>query len=329
MSTNLFNYFAGANDARKHAGIDFNLKNEWLSNHVHGYTLSRIPQSATKIVNELIRTQGSGDYGLISTGLLGIVESGQTEKSVPYWRNCATLYQLLTISIEFVENEKMRDKNTVHQASWMPLFVAYCNGASFEDLAQNFSIPEDKIRRKAVEDNWLSHRTALPLVTNPGMTAETALAKVESGLTPSVAAKFKVIEENREKNLKAFEELRDHAVAQVKAFKDGSARVERAWNNKGSVVTHEAAPGPGDWVNLATYLRTIAEGTYAALGDRASGAKNDGSSAPAAANLASGPAITIILPAAVAQPREARTPLDTDSQVIDLTDVKLTNPDKP
>lgn len=223
----------------------------------------------------------------------------------------------------------MREGKSVHQVQWMPVFVAYCNGTSFEDLALNFDIPEDKIRRKAVEDNWLTNRTALPLVTNPGMTAEVALERVESGLTPSVAAKFKVIEENRQKNLAAFEELREHAIAKIKAFKDGTARVERAWNNKGVVVTHEAEPGPGDWVNIATYLRTIAEGTYAALGDRAAGAKNDGSSAPAAATMPSGPAITIILPAAVAQPREARTPLGSDSQVIDLSDVKVIDPDKP
>ena len=83
----------------------------------------------------------------------------------------------------------------------------------------------------------------------------------------------------------------------------------------------EVEPGPGDWVNIATYLRTISEGTYRALGDFQSQEK-PGQDAPAGAAGPATPAITIILPGAIALPRQERSVNEerNKGQVIDLRD---------
>jgi hypothetical protein len=113
---------------------------------------------------------------------------------------------------------------------------------------------------------------------------------------------------------------------QVQALKSGELRVERLFNGKLGILRAETAPTTGDWVNIATYARTIADGTYRALGDF-QGQDKPGSDAPAGTVNAAQPSITIILPAAIAVPRAERQITEAkQGQVIDLTPVAPESP---
>lgn len=200
--------------------------------------------------------------------------------------------------------------------SWQAAFVAYCNGAPEEEISQIFDIPEGTLRNRMVMENWRKLRDEV-LVCRAGQ---------ESALPAKVDAKLKLIQENRAENLKVFGKLREHLLKVVTALAEGTGEapglaLEKQWHNKGSVVRAAVAPGPGDWVNIATYARTVAEGTYRALGDFAAQEK-PGSDAPTGAAPPTAPAITIILPAAIAAPRQERViEEDKPGQVIDLTQV--------
>lgn len=205
------------------------------------------------------------------------------------------------------ENKYLVPKHPFERA-----FALFCHGEPVEDIAMQLNIPLNVLEKRANGEKWVELRNKMPV------------QMVKSELPAEAEAQFRLIAENREKNLAVFVELRDHVIEQVKALKDGRLKVKKHWNNKGVVVEKETEPSTGDLVNIATYARTIAEGTYRALGDFGSDGKGP-SNPSAAAGVPSAPAITIILPAAIAQPRQNRA---DDSQIIDLTDVKV-SPEEP
>ena len=217
---------------------------------------------------------------------------------------------------------------------WQAAFVAYCNGSPIDEIAQVFDIPLDKVHRHMAAEGWAGLRARLPLVTLQQTTTDGQMVKEGEGtecmgrrgtpqaLVPAVAAKLELIQQNRDANLAVFVQLREHLVENVRGLRDGTLKIERLFHFKGSVVEHASTPGPGDWVNIAAYARTIAEGTYRALGDFQSQEKA-GQDAAAGASAPSGPAITIILPNVIASPREERV---LQSEVIDCQATTVTEP---
>lgn len=192
---------------------------------------------------------------------------------------------------------------------WQAAFVAFVGGAPTDEISQVFEIPAETLKRRMELENWAKLRDSVMVQV---------ASQVNTNLPERVEAKLKLIEDNRKANLEIFAKLREHLLEEVNALRDGRLKLEKHWNFKGMVVTKEVNPGPGDWVNIATYARTIAEGTYRALGDFAAQEK-PGSDAPAGAGAPQPPAITIILPGAIAQPREQRAVTDAKAgQVIDL-----------
>jgi len=203
----------------------------------------------------------------------------------------------------------------VPKIPWQAAFVAYCNGTPEEEIAQVFNIPFATLKQRMSFEGWHGLRSKLPLAVIPANGGE-------SGLPARVEAKLQLIAENRQKNLGVFVELRDRLIEKLQAWKAGTLKVEKAFNNKGVIVTHEAAPGPGDWVNIATFAQTIAQGTYKALGDMAAQDKPGQDSPAGQVNTPQGPAITIILPGVVALPRQDRAVDDARAgQVIDVRPV--------
>lgn len=205
---------------------------------------------------------------------------------------------------------------------WEAAFVAFCAGAPIDEISAIFEIPLSTLQSKMTSAGWNGLRGKLPLVTmeqwNPSALAENRAA-AESALPARINAKLEAIEANRQENLKVFTALRDHLIENLRDLQAGKLVVERIFHNKGMITRAEAAPGPSDWVNISTYARTIADGTYRALGDF-QGQEKMGQDAAAGTATAPQPSITIILPGAIAQPRQER-------QVIDLTD--LTPPAAP
>lgn len=206
---------------------------------------------------------------------------------------------------------------------WIQAFVMFCHGTPFEEIAAALDIPIKSLRQKASADQWVKHRANLPVAVQASVNAvandelpisTTEKNRVESGI-PIGQARLQAIVENREKNLKIWDKLREVAIKQIEALGAGTLKVQKVFCFKGMVVTHDAAPGPGDWVNIATFLQTISQGTYRALGDF-QGPEKGQDAAAGALHPPTAPAVTIILPAAISAPREER-------QVFDLQHVKV------
>lgn len=190
--------------------------------------------------------------------------------------------------------------------NWPAVFVAYCNGCPLEELAQVYGIELITLRAYEMNQGWAKLRASIP------QAQETALMK-----PGDAARKLKLIEENRLQNLGIWVELRDHLLTVVRDLKDGKLKIERLFHNKGMIVRDETDPTTGDMVNIAAYAKTIAEGTYRALGDFQAQEKA-GQDASAGAAASGVPAITIILPGVIAAPREQRA---ARGQVIDVAGV--------
>ena len=198
---------------------------------------------------------------------------------------------------------------------WTAAFVAYCNGTPIEEIALVFSIPLDTLKDKIRVDSWNALRSKMALaVVNQD--------NAGSLLPAEVKAKFNLIQENRQKNLDGFVRLRQRFLDQLEQWEQGELKIRKVFNGKDGIRTYDADPGPGDWVNIATFLTQVAQGTYKALGDMAAQDKPGSDALAGQAQLPNMPAITIVLPGVVAYPRHEReikvaqagTVIDVDAQ---------------
>jgi hypothetical protein len=198
-----------------------------------------------------------------------------------------------------------KDNKVQVRTNWEAVFVAYCNGAPVEELAQIFDVTLEQVRDRIHRDRWAALRANLPL-------GETL--KSDSEMKSVTEIKLAAIQANREANLKAWAKLRDHAVDIIEQLQQKKLKMEKVFNGKlGIARVDDLEPTTGDMVNIATYLQTISNGSYRALGDFQAQDKpgQDGlnNGQPAA------PAITIILPNCIASPRQTGP---DDSKVINL-----------
>lgn len=170
---------------------------------------------------------------------------------------------------------------------YTPAFVAFCGGAPFEEIAVEFKIPLASLQAKARQEGWraLANRMAVP----------------GAGDRTPYAEKLDRCEVNRAKNYEIAAKLREHVVEIIHSLYAGTLRIKKRFQQKGQMVEYEAQPGPGDWLNIASYARTVADMTYRALGDHTA---NGGHKADASAGMPPpAPPVTIVLPGAIAHPR--------------------------
>lgn len=192
--------------------------------------------------------------------------------------------------------------------NWPAAFTAYCHGVPHEEICQVYGMTLQNLIERVHMENWAKLRASLPIgEALPGSALERR---------PSAGqAKLTVLLENRQTNLAIWAKLRDDLLDVVDRLRSGKLKLERQWHSKGVVTRANVDPSIIDRVALATYARTVSEGTYRALGDFTAQEKVS-SDATTASTAASAPTITIILPGVIAAPRDQR---HIEGQVIDLT----------
>lgn len=203
--------------------------------------------------------------------------------------------------------------STTQRSNFAEAFMHYCSGLPLEDIAEMTGMPLQKLQSRAQYERWPTLKAKLETNT-------------EASLAPpahpdDIQKRAEMIQLNREKNYVAWEALRDDVmdiIGTLKATK-GKNMFKRYFHNKGQIVEHECDMSMSERNALANYMAVVAQGTYAALGDRVSstGAKDDATSHP---SVNGGQSITIILPGVVSKPRAEKK-----AQVIDLTDVVPTS----
>jgi hypothetical protein len=170
-------------------------------------------------------------------------------------------------------------------------FIEYSRGTALEDIAHALAIPLDALMRWSHEDKWSLMVPKLPVAILPraGAEAERAMERIRV---------------NREKNLLVAIQLQEDLTNVVTKLLDGSLKIEKVFANGSRAILD---PGVADRQGIALYAKHVAELSYRALGDVEStrGVSEGGGSQVGQ--------ITIILPGAVAAPREKR------SQVVDAT----------
>ena len=191
--------------------------------------------------------------------------------------------------------------------NWPAAFCAYCHNVPIEEIAQVYGMELGSLQSHIMQEGWAKLRNSVPQIAE-----SQALARPTEG-----EKKLALLQENRQKNLAIWVALRDDLLDVVGKLRDGTLKMEKHFHHQGNVTTEEVNPTMGDRVNLATYARTIADGTYRALGDYQATEKpgQDAIGGQAAAGV---PSITIILPGVVAYPREQRA--------IDITADSSTEP---
>jgi hypothetical protein len=201
--------------------------------------------------------------------------------------------------------------------NWGGAFTAYVNNCPNEEIAQVYGMELATLQQVIARDGWQRLRASIPQAQ-----AE-ALTKPNDG-----ELKLKRLQENREKNLAIWAKLRDDLLEVVDKMRAGELMVERQWHSKGIITTQQVPLTMGDRVNLATYARTICDGTFRCLGDYQATEKpgQDAIGGQAAAGV---PSITIILPGVVAFPREQRAiDITTDSPTEPVPPQPSESPDK-
>lgn len=174
---------------------------------------------------------------------------------------------------------------------YTPAFVAFCGGAPVEELAAEFKIPIESLKAKIRQEGWR-------------LLANRMSGRITVDWTPNDAALVKC-EENRAQNYRMAAELREHLKEMIAHLRAGTLRIKKQFHHRGQVIEAEVEPGPGDWLNIATYARTIADMTYRALGDHGANGGYKADASPEKAPPA--PPVTIVMPSAVALPRPLRS----------------------
>jgi len=177
--------------------------------------------------------------------------------------------------------------------SYTPAFVAYCNGQSPDTIAAALNIPIDSLKSKMRQEGWKGLADKLLGQNGPvPVNTEDAFARLEA---------------NRAKNYEDACRLRDKLSRMLDELEAGTLRIKKYFLQKGEVVEYDAEPSMSDLVQIATFARMVQDMTYRGLGDQG---VNAGHKADAAAGAQPPVApITIILPKAIALPREQRAAL--------------------
>jgi hypothetical protein len=175
--------------------------------------------------------------------------------------------------------------------SYTPAFVAYCQGAPVEEIAAELKIPVTSLQAKIRQEGWrgLANRMSGRIPADAGPNDD-ALNRIEA---------------NRAKNYEIAAKLREHVIEIVIALRAGTLRMKKQFQHKGQIVEYEAKPGPAEWLNIATFARTVFDLTYRALGDFGANGGYKADASPGTPPPAQ--PISIILPAAIARPREERS----------------------
>jgi len=98
--------------------------------------------------------------------------------------------------------------------------------------------------------------------------------------------------------------MREHLFEMIAALNAGTLRIKKQFQHQGKIVEYEAEPSILDRLNLATYARTVTDMTYRALGDHVANGGYKADASPGTPPTA--PSVTIVLPAAIAKPRQER-----------------------
>jgi hypothetical protein len=186
---------------------------------------------------------------------------------------------------------------------YTPAFVAFCGGTPVDEIAAEFKIPIESLKAKMWQEGWrgLANRMA---------------GRITVDLVPHDAALSKC-ERNRAKNYEAAVKLREHLTEILEHLRAGTLRIKKVFHYQGRTIEHAAQPGPADWVCIANYAMAIANMTYRALGDCVGNGGYKADVSPGAAPPVS--PMTIVLPAAVANPRAERC-RDVESRAIEQGD---------
>lgn len=158
-------------------------------------------------------------------------------------------------------------------------------------------------------DALKNHNPIEVIVTKESPAMQNAItlagAKELESKTELASKRLERILENREKNLETYHELLDVVKDRVSRLKSGELKMEKLFFSPKTMQTvrEEQDLGPGDLLALANWITAVQQIGYRALGDMPAGpGSQDALPGHAAAGL---PSLTIVLPAAIAAPRQA------------------------
>lgn len=180
-------------------------------------------------------------------------------------------------------------------------FLAWCRGAPLEEVSALFGIPIGALQKRKRKEKWEELAHMAPNAIVPAKSAENM--HVQRCL------------ENREKNLKIAEKLREDVTQVLDGLLKGK-KMKRYWQFQGRVIEHEVDWNMQDRVALANYMTMVANLTYRALGDREAASTADTSDRPGGSP--SPVSITMVLPGAIANPRDIRPGDKKAGVVVDL-----------
>lgn len=170
------------------------------------------------------------------------------------------------------------------RANWAAAFVAYSKGTDVEEIAHSFSIPVARLKQKMSSENWVKLRGATDKDVAVVTMDDRRLARIQ---------------EHREKNFEIAIQLQKDILKCVTDLNEDKLRIERPTKTGGVI---EVRPSMADRLSLVSYIKGVQEIGYRALGDVVAPA--EGNAIPGAAGQPM--AITINLPGAISEPRQAR-----------------------
>ena len=170
------------------------------------------------------------------------------------------------------------------------------------EIAHALAVPVSLLERWAHQESWARLAPKIPVVATEAR-------------HDKAAKLLERIEANREKNLTIAQKLQEDLLETVQRLRDGKMKTTRTFAN-GTVSQTELSLR--DRCDLALYARNVAELSYRALGDIIDYQKPPGSEPSAGPQVSQ---ITIILPPAVASPRQERalavnSSYDVDTEVV-------------
>ncbi len=185
-----------------------------------------------------------------------------------------------------------REPKNGHRHNYPAMFLAYANGATFEEIATTFKVSPTLLKTYATFQCW--DELAEKARQSVGVAALASVGTPKTDIDRAVAA----IEDNRRKNLAVFEKLRAELVTEIDKLQRGEMKIQHLFSTKTGVVSYYRDPNMQDRVALATAAKIIAEGTYRAVGDLVSATDGSGKKDPGV-----GATISILIPGLVAGPK--------------------------